>query len=164
MTNNKQYPWFLKIATTSKNLPIYRRSVVASNQTIGIRTAQISGNILLFVLFGFIGFAVVYWFNQPAVSDSYETGNFGHYLDDKPIKLYTTSWCPYCKNLRAYLDTKGVKYDDVDIELSNEGYTQFQELGGSSIPLIITSKLKIYGFDQNLLEQKVMPNLPVLTN
>ena len=32
------------------------------------------------------------------------------------VKMYTTTWCGYCKSTKRYLDSKGVQYEEIDIE------------------------------------------------
>ena len=32
------------------------------------------------------------------------------------FKMYTTTWCSYCKNLKRQLDKAGIAYDEVDVE------------------------------------------------
>lgn len=32
------------------------------------------------------------------------------------LKIYTTSWCPDCFAAKRVLDSKGVEYDEIDIE------------------------------------------------
>jgi mycoredoxin len=38
------------------------------------------------------------------------------------VKMFTTTWCGFCKGTKRYLDTKGVAYEEIDIE-------QFPEYG-----------------------------------
>ena len=33
------------------------------------------------------------------------------------VTMYTTSWCGYCRRLKAGLDRAGIEYAEVDIEL-----------------------------------------------
>ena len=32
------------------------------------------------------------------------------------VKMFTTTWCGYCKGTKRYLDSKGVTYEEIDIE------------------------------------------------
>lgn len=42
----------------------------------------------------------------------------------KPSKIvmYTASWCPDCKRSKAFLDSRGAAYLEVDIGKDNEAY------------------------------------------
>ncbi len=33
----------------------------------------------------------------------------------KEIKIYTTSWCPYCKADKRYLEENNRNYEEIDI-------------------------------------------------
>jgi mycoredoxin len=33
------------------------------------------------------------------------------------VTMYTTSWCGYCRRLKAGLDREGIEYTEVNIEL-----------------------------------------------
>jgi mycoredoxin len=32
------------------------------------------------------------------------------------VKMFTTTWCAFCKNTKRYLDSKGISYEEIDIE------------------------------------------------
>jgi len=32
------------------------------------------------------------------------------------VKIYSTSWCPYCRNAKSLLDDKGISYEEINIE------------------------------------------------
>ena len=34
------------------------------------------------------------------------------------VKMFTTTWCGFCKGTKRYLDSKGVAYEEIDIEQS----------------------------------------------
>lgn len=34
----------------------------------------------------------------------------------KSVKVYTTDWCPYCDRAKALLRSKGVPYEEIDVE------------------------------------------------
>jgi glutaredoxin len=34
----------------------------------------------------------------------------------KNLKVYTTSWCPDCRNAKRFLDSHNVKYEEIDID------------------------------------------------
>jgi len=37
------------------------------------------------------------------------------------VRIYTTPWCGYCKKAKAHLAGKGVLYEEVDVEASEQG-------------------------------------------
>jgi len=67
------------------------------------------------------------------------------------VVLYSTSWCTYCKQVREYLRSEGVSFQDYDIENSEEGKRKFQEVNGQGVPLIFVGTTRLDGFDRNNL-------------
>lgn len=33
------------------------------------------------------------------------------------VKMYTTTWCPDCRMAKKYLDTKGIAYEEINVEI-----------------------------------------------
>lgn len=54
------------------------------------------------------------------------------------IKVYSTSWCPYCHALMDWLDSLGVAYEEVDAE----------NLDFKTVPVTEIGDKKIVGFDR----------------
>ena len=60
--------------------------------------------------------------------------------------LFTAVWCGYCKQAKAYLTSKGVQYDSIDIDTAS-GKSAFAATGGSGgIPLLVASGKQLRGF------------------
>ncbi|HSX02011.1 MAG TPA: glutaredoxin domain-containing protein [Candidatus Saccharimonadia bacterium] len=73
------------------------------------------------------------------------------------IKIYSTSWCAFCKAEKEFLDQKGVTYEDVNVEedqaAAQEMVKLTQQMG---VPVTrIThddgSEVAIVGFDRDRL-------------
>ncbi|WP_122580038.1 glutaredoxin family protein [Pseudomonas viridiflava] len=62
------------------------------------------------------------------------------------VVMYATEWCGYCKQTRRFLDSKGIPYQECDIEKSEEGRKAYEALGGRGIPLIDVNGTLIRGF------------------
>jgi glutaredoxin len=62
-----------------------------------------------------------------------------------PVKMFTTTWCGYCKGTKRYLDTKGVAYEEIDIEEFPEyGERIEKETGVRTVPTLeITGTLYV---------------------
>jgi glutaredoxin len=72
------------------------------------------------------------------------------------ITLYTTSWCSSCKTTKAFLEKKGLKYINYDIEKSKEGRERHKVLvkpfrikGGVGVPLIVVNGISVLGFSES---------------
>ena len=46
------------------------------------------------------------------------------------VKMFTTTWCGYCKGTKRYLDSKGVTYEEIDIEQFPEYGEQIEQATG----------------------------------
>jgi glutaredoxin len=67
-------------------------------------------------------------------------------LHQEKVILYATVWCGYCKRTRAFLESKGIPYYEYDIEKSDLGRQQYQNLRGSGVPLLIVNSQLIRGY------------------
>lgn len=68
------------------------------------------------------------------------------------VVIYTTEWCGYCRKAKAFMDAKGVRYREVDVETSQAGQQEFARLGGRGVPVILVGNQRMDGFDQARLE------------
>ena len=69
------------------------------------------------------------------------------------VKMYATSWCPYCAKARAYFSRRGIAYVEVDIEKSREGRAEYDRLGARGIPVILVGAQRMNGFSEARLSQ-----------
>jgi glutaredoxin len=77
-----------------------------------------------------------------------------HAEEKKPeVKMYATSWCPYCAKARAYFARRGIAYVEVDIEKSREGRAEYDRLGARGIPVILVGPQRMNGFSEARLSQ-----------
>lgn len=60
------------------------------------------------------------------------------------VKVYSTSWCPYCHVLMDWLDELGVKYEEIDAE----SMTDIQ-----SVPMTEIGDIKIIGLDRPAIKK-----------
>ncbi len=67
-------------------------------------------------------------------------------LPNGELLLFTTSWCTYCKQAKAYLTSKGAPYKEIDIE-SSGGAASYAQVGGQrGVPLLFKSGRRVLGF------------------
>lgn len=59
------------------------------------------------------------------------------------VKVYSTSWCPYCHAVMDWLDSLGVEYEEIDAENMNL----------DSVPVTEIGKTKIIGFDRPAIKE-----------
>ena len=59
------------------------------------------------------------------------------------VKVYSTSWCPYCHAVMDFLDSLGVEYEEVDAE----------DMELAAVPVTEIGKEKIVGFDRPAIKK-----------
>lgn len=69
------------------------------------------------------------------------------------IVLHTTSWCQVCRAARAYLNARGLAYEDYDIETDAAAYQRYKGLGGRGVPLAVIDGSVVNGFAAPLYDQ-----------
>ena len=66
----------------------------------------------------------------------------------KPVKIYTTAWCPYCVRAKRLLEKKGVSYEEIDIEGDDEARIRLAEqTGRRTVPQIFIGEHHVGGSD-----------------
>lgn len=69
----------------------------------------------------------------------------------KPVTLYTTDFCPYCRSAKALLDKRGVAYEEINLARDADARNQLHEVTGMvTFPQILIDGKSIGGFDQLL--------------
>jgi len=64
------------------------------------------------------------------------------------VTVYTTTYCPYCHATKAFLNSKGVKYEEIDITRDqNMKRKVMEELGWKTVPIILINDKLIGGYD-----------------
>jgi glutaredoxin len=78
--------------------------------------------------------------------------HFDDYGDPRVI-MYGVDWCGYCRKARNYFDSKGVYYEELDIEESAVAKQYFDTLEGSGTPLIYIGFRRVHGFNPSALDK-----------
>jgi len=68
------------------------------------------------------------------------------------VKLYTTTWCGYCKRAKAYLQARKTPFEEIDVEASAQGQSEFRSLGGRGVPVILVGNQRMDGYSEGGLE------------
>ncbi len=64
------------------------------------------------------------------------------------VKIYSTSWCPYCRNAKMLMDKKGIAYEEINIEEKGISREELRKItGGMSVPQIVINEKPIGGYD-----------------
>jgi NADH-dependent peroxiredoxin subunit F len=77
------------------------------------------------------------------------------------VRIYSASWCAYCRAEKQFLDEKGVKYEDIDVEADQAAAQEMVKLSGQmGIPVTVvthddkTQELLV-GFDPDWLTRQL---------
>ncbi len=65
-----------------------------------------------------------------------------------PVVMYATSWCPYCERARHLLQTRGVAFEEIDIDAAPERRAEMiQRSGRRTVPQIFVGSTHVGGSD-----------------
>lgn len=65
------------------------------------------------------------------------------------VEIYTTEYCGYCRRAKSLLDSKGVAYEEIRVDVSPERRVEMVERsgGGRTVPQIFIDDRGIGGSD-----------------
>ena len=64
------------------------------------------------------------------------------------VTIYVRSWCSFCGQAKSLLDSKGITYQEIDIEEQPEKRDEMIDLSGrTSVPQIFINQQAIGGCD-----------------
>ena len=82
-----------------------------------------------------------------ALSFLFLCGSWVLAAQDTRAEIFVTSWCPYCRQLEAFLKKNQISYTRYDVEKNEKGYRLFRELGGDGVPMTRIGDEVIHGYD-----------------
>lgn len=70
------------------------------------------------------------------------------------LKLFTGADCPWCKKVKAYLDSKGVSYEEKDVSVEENKNILLEISKQRSIPVLVKDDNKTFaiGFDKKAID------------
>ena len=72
------------------------------------------------------------------------------------VVVYTTSWCGWCRKTLAFLDKKGVDYENRDIEADDAWRDELEaKTGSTSIPVVEIDGEIVRGNDPTRMQQRL---------
>lgn len=73
----------------------------------------------------------------------------------RPVVLFATTTCPYCAKARNLLDAMKVDHVVYDLDASEPARALYAQLHANSVPVLVTSGLRITGFDEAAYRAKL---------
>ena len=68
------------------------------------------------------------------------------------ITLYSTGNCPHCRQAKEYLERRGLRFQEFDVQRSARAQKAFARLGARGVPVIMIGETRIDGFDRRRLD------------
>ena len=65
------------------------------------------------------------------------------------VQIYTTAWCGYCVRAKALLDSRGIEYDEINLDGDAHFRQKLLDLtGGWTVPQIVIDGRPIGGYTE----------------
>lgn len=69
------------------------------------------------------------------------------------VKVYSSENCRYCRDLKTYLDKKGIVYEIADVNSSEKNARELFEVSGQSgVPVTVAGDNVVVGFDRGKID------------
>jgi glutaredoxin-like YruB-family protein len=70
------------------------------------------------------------------------------------IKIYTTTYCPFCKLAKEFLLEHGFDFEEINVEEDEKGFEEMVRKSGQyGVPVIDVDGEIIIGFDRKRLKE-----------
>jgi mycoredoxin len=77
-------------------------------------------------------------------------------LTTTPIVMYSASWCGVCRKAKQFLAENGLRYQEIDVEETPNGWSKVQQLAGRrAVPVIVVDGRVMLGLDPNDIMRSV---------
>ncbi|AXH15787.1 NrdH-redoxin [Malaciobacter mytili] len=73
----------------------------------------------------------------------------------KPVALFTLPNCKWCDNAKAYLKSKKIRFNQIDVSRNKEALKDCQKHGCNGAPVILIGNRWICGFDKEKINKEL---------
>lgn len=74
-----------------------------------------------------------------------------------PITVFTTTTCPNCEKVKKYLDSKGLKYNSVNISEDKEALREIvTKTKQRTVPITKIKDKYVVGYDEKRLSKAIL--------
>jgi len=79
------------------------------------------------------------------------------------VQMYASDWCPYCARARRLLKSKGVPFEEIDVDMLPEARAEMiKRSGRDTVPQIFIGEVHIGGCDELLARESAGTLDPLL--
>lgn len=72
------------------------------------------------------------------------------------IKVYSTSTCPWCVKVKAYLKSKGIEFEDYNVQENETAAKEMIKISGQmGVPVLDINGNVIVGFDKAAIDSAI---------
>jgi len=66
------------------------------------------------------------------------------------VRIFSTPTCPYCKQAKEFLSSKGISFEDIDVSSNPEGLKEMKNItgGARTVPVIVIDDTVIVGYEE----------------
>ncbi|HIE43819.1 MAG TPA: NrdH-redoxin [Candidatus Omnitrophica bacterium] len=77
-------------------------------------------------------------------------------MTDKKVKVYSTSTCPYCTTLKAFLEQNNIPFENIDVGEDKVGLEEMMKKSGQmGVPVVDIDGKIIVGFDKEKISKEL---------
>ena len=70
------------------------------------------------------------------------------------VKIYSTTWCPYCKLAKEFFKANNIKFIDINVEEDpDKAKEMIEKSGQTGVPVIDINGKIIVGFDKEKIKK-----------
>jgi glutaredoxin len=73
----------------------------------------------------------------------------------RQVKLYATSWCGYCRVVRAHLRSRGVEFEEFDVEKSITAHYAWSATHARGVPVTVIDNQVVRGANLEKLDESL---------
>lgn len=78
---------------------------------------------------------------------------------DTQVTIYSAPWCAFCHAAKQFLDSKKVKYHDINVDADHAAAMELvQKTGQAGIPVLLIGDETIIGFNRPAIESALRAN------
>jgi glutaredoxin len=68
------------------------------------------------------------------------------------VRMYVLPDCGFCDRARSHLQTRQIRFEELDIAADAQAKADFEQLGGAGTPLIVIGDRVIHGYDPSRID------------